>query len=240
MGNVNRTVIALLVAVALTSAPAVANPMPPPQEPDNTGDFVFLGAVVAIGMAATAIFAYTLLSRRGDATSCTFAAEEVTITLTPGKARVRGTYTFYNGGGEDASLTVAYPFAAGEALGPAENVAVCDGAGRDVPFARADGKVSFDVAVPAGGRADVVVAFEQPCSAHSFTYILTTTRAWGRPLESARFVVEAPPSFGPVASTYPLEPLADDGAIIKYGFTRENFYPEEELTLSWQPAASGE
>lgn len=238
MGNVNRTAVAFLVAAALTASPAVANPYPPPYEPDANGNFVLLGTVAAIGIGATAILAYSLLSRHRDATSCNFAAEEVSITLSPGKARVRGVYTFRNDGGKDASLKITYPFAAGDTLGPAENVAVSDEAGCGIPFTRVEDEVSFDVAVPAGGTADVVVAFEQPCSADSFTYILTTTRKWGRPLESARFVVEAPPSFGPVASTYPLELVADDGAFARYGFARENFYPEEELTLSWQPVAS--
>lgn len=230
----------LIVAAVVAAAPAVGNPIPPPHEPDTTGDTIFFGAVAAMAGVAAFLIVHSLLTSRDEATSCTFAAKEVTIALSPDQARVRGVYTFRNDGDEDASLAVTYPFAASEALGPAENVAVSDGAGLDVPFAWVDGMISFDVEVPAGGRADVVVTFEQRCTADRFTYIVTTAREWGRPLDSARFVVETPATLGPVVSTYPLERLADDGAVVRYAFNTENFYPEEELTLSWAPTTSGD
>jgi hypothetical protein len=231
-----------LVAAALSSAPAAANPyeVPPAENESGTGEIIFFAAVGATAVAATTLFVRSLLSKRGERTECKFTDEEVTITLSPDKVRTRGVYTFFNPADDETKLTLAYPFGAGDGLGPAENVVVSDEAGLNIPFAWVDGEISFDVAVPAGGRADVAVSFEQRRAADNFTYIVTTTRQWRRPLERARFVVDAPASFGPVASTYPLERLADDGAVVKYGLTRENFYPEEELTLSWAPAASGD
>jgi hypothetical protein len=238
--SLKRTTAALMVAAGI-AAPAAGNPVPEPSEPDTGGNVIFFGTVAAVVVTAAAVYLHSRLAGRVDeATSCTFAAEEVTITLSPRTARVRGVYTFCNAGAEDASLAVTYPFAAADGLGAPENVAVCDEAGLAVPFAWFGDEISFDVEVPAGGRADVVVAFEQRCAADRFTYLVTTTREWGRPLERARFIVETSASLGPVASTYPLERVADDGATVKYGFTRENFYPEEELTLSWAPAAVGD
>jgi hypothetical protein len=240
--RVKRTAIALLVAAALTSAPAAANPVeePPEENESRTGETIFFTALGATAAAATTVLVYSLLSERGARTGCTFTDEEVTITLSPDRVQTRGTYTFFNPADDETKLTLAYPFAAGNGLGPVENVGVYDEAGSNIPFAWGNGKISFDVAVPAGGRADVAVSFEQRCAADNFTYILTTTRQWPKPLERAQFVVEAPTSLGPVASTYPLERLAYDGAVVKYGFTRENFRPEKELTLSWKPAASGD
>jgi hypothetical protein len=245
MEKVKRTVIALLVAAALASAPAAANPydpneVPPAGNESRTGETIFFAALGATAAASATLFVYSLLSKRRARTGCAFTDEEVTITLSPDRVQTRGTYTFFNPADDETKLTLAYPFAAGNGMGPAENVAVHDEAGSSIPFAWGDGEISFDVAVPAGGRADVAVSFEQPCAADNFTYILTTARQWPKPLERAQFVVEAPASFGPVASTYPLERLAYDGAVVKYGFTREKFRPEEELTLSWKPTTSGD
>jgi hypothetical protein len=230
--SASRAAAAFLVAFATAAAPAAGNPI-------NTGGEA---AAAIIGIAAlaggiTAGVFYVLYKLRWSK-QAEFTGEEVTINLEPGLARVEGVYRFHNPRDEERTLTLSYPFADGEDFGEPANVVVRDDAGADVPYRWKNGKIKFDVKLKPGGDTPIRVSFEQACCGSEFTYVLTSTRSWGRALKEARFVVEAPASLGPVASTYPLERLADDGAIVKYGFTRENFSPEEELTLSWAPAAA--
>jgi hypothetical protein len=223
----SRAAAAFLVAFATAAAPASGNPI-------NTGGEA---AAAIIGIAAlaggvTAGVFYVLYKLRWEK-KVRFKAEEVTIRLEPGLAKVDGVYRFHNPRDAEVAVDLSYPFAERDGVGEPRKVVVKDDAGADVPYRRKNGKIDFDVKIKPRGDATVRVSFEQACRGREFTYILTSARSWGRPLKEARFVVEAPASFEPLASTYPLERLGGDGALAKYGFTRKNFDPEKELTISW-------
>lgn len=228
--SLSRAAAAFLVAFAAAASPACGNPI-------NTGG---QAAAAIIGIAAlagglTAGVFYVLYKLRWEK-KAEFAAEEVTIRLEPGVARVDGVYRFHNPRDAEVALDLSYPFAEGDGVAEPAKVVVSNDVGADVPYRRKKGKINFGVKIKPHADAAVRVSFEQGCRGREFTYILTSGRSWGRPLKEARFVVEAPASFGPLASTYPLERLSNEGAVVRYGFARENFSPERELTISWGPA----
>ena len=71
------------------------------------------------------------------------AEEYVEIELAPGSVRVSATYAFLNDTWGDETLALAYPFGRGRGVGPAENVALADGAGKEIPFAWEGGQGHF-------------------------------------------------------------------------------------------------
>jgi hypothetical protein len=162
-----------------------------------------------------------------------FAGEEVTITLEPERARVAGVYRFHNPGTEPETLKVRYPFARGPEFGEPENVVVADAAGTALSYGWQRGDVEFELAVPPGGEACVSVSYEQDCYADKFTYILTSTREWRRPIDEVAFVVEAPYQLAPMECPYKLEEAAAREGLVRYEFHHENFYPDVDLTLHW-------
>jgi hypothetical protein len=227
--SASRAAAAFLVAFATAVAPASGNPI-------NTGGqaaAAIIGIAVLAGGLTAGVF-YVLYKLRWEK-KAEFAAEEVTIRLEPGIARVDGAYRFHNPRDAEVALDLSYPFAEGDGVGEPGKVIIRGDAGADVPYRRKNGKINFGIKIKPREDATVRVSFEQACRGREFTYILTSARSWGRPLKEARFVVEAPPSFGPITSTYPLERLGNEGAVVKYGFARENFDPEKELTISWGP-----
>jgi len=163
-----------------------------------------------------------------------FTGEEVTITLEPERARVAGVYRFHNPAEKPQTLKLRYPFARGPEFGEPENVVVRDVAGTSLPYRWQRGDVEFDLAVPPRAEARVSVSYEQDCYADKFTYILTSAREWGRPIDEVAYVVEAPYQLAPVECPYKLEEAAAREVLVRYELRRENFYPDVDLTLRWR------
>ncbi len=87
-------------------------------------------------------------------------------------------------------------------------------------------KPHFSLRVPASGAAYVRVQFTQPSATRSATYLLTTTKPWGRPMERGEYVLR-PRGVRITGSNYPLE--AEGGL----GFVRQHFMPDKEWTFTW-------
>ncbi len=220
-------IIVALLAVALAAAPAAANPAMPPPAASAIPALVAFAGVMTFGIV-------TLVYLWRAPGSIRFAEEEVTITLAPGVANVSGVYTFYNPGDKAKTIDLIYPFAQADDLGTAENVTVTDEAAAAVPYAWKGDAVTFALTVPPKGRAAVAVTYEQPCKGNNFTYILTTTRSWRRPITKAAFVVRAPASLGPLKFPYKFRKAGEEGGVASYEFAREDFYPDVDLRVRWE------
>jgi len=231
MKNVRRTVAVALLAAALTVGPAWANPAAEP----GGQVFAAIAGVVALGGLVTAGVIYALYKLYWSKNP-RFVREDVTITLEAERAGVDGFYRFHNPGDKPRTLRLRYPFARGPQLGEPGNVVVRDEAGAALPFTWEHKQIAFDVTIPPQGDAVVEVSYEQPCRGGNFTYIVTTTRRWRRPIDVAHFVVEAPAALAPIKSSYEFEETAAGEDSVRYEFRRENFYPDVDLHLYWERA----
>lgn len=86
----------------------------------------------------------------------------------------------------------------------------------------------FSIRVPAFGTKHVRVRFTQYSPTRSATYLLTTTRPWGRPLEQGEYVLR-PRGVRITASNYPLD---GQGCVC---FARRHFMPDQDWTFTWVP-----
>jgi hypothetical protein len=229
MRGITKALVAATVAAAMAAVPAAGNPIP---EPEDSGTAVWIPVLVVGGAAAG--FATYFLHKRYAASRPSFAGEDVTIKLAPDRAYVTGVYRFRNPGDKPRSLKLSYPFARGPEVGEPENISVRGGAGEDVPFSWKRHDVAFEVEVPAQSEAAVTVSFEQPCRGCEYTYILTSTRNWGRPIDEARFAVVAPVQLAPVDCPYEWEEVPAAEGLVRYEFSREDFYPDVDLVVRWK------
>src|SRR5262249_37452317 len=70
------------------------------------------------------------------------------------------------------------------------------------------------------------------------TYILRTTRDWGRALDRGDYTLHLGSDVSLVSSNYPLAPDSS-AATNTYKFSRANFYPAEDWNFSWsKPSAT--
>jgi hypothetical protein len=228
MRGITKALVAATVAAAVAAVPAGANPMP---EPEDSGAALWIPVLVVGGAAAG--FATYFLYKRHAASRLSFAGEDVTIKLAPDRAYVTGVYRFYNPGDKTRTLKLRYPFARGPKVGEPENISV-RGGGEEIPFSWKRHGVAFEVEVPARGEAAVTVSFEQPCSGCEYTYILTSTRNWGRPIDEARFAVVVPVQLAPVDCSYEWEEAPAAEGLARYEFSREDFYPDVDLVVHWE------
>lgn len=226
---------AVVLSLTLAAPPAAA-------QGDGWGWSFGVGTTVAIALVVVVVAAYlgygfSFLIRDAP---FRLAEEAVDINISADRVSVSAAYVLRNDGDQDETLALAYPFGEGRGVGPAENVALADGAGKEIPFAWKKKNITFDVTVPAKGRASVVVKYEQPVSGTTFTYLLGKDRFWGFAGAYTAFTVTAPAAFGDVSSSYPLKKVSAKGDDAGYVFVRDDFYPQMNFTITWEnaPAAT--
>ena len=203
-----------------------------------------LGLIIVIGSAAFVLVVTAAVTYAGVGLDYVIpdapfklAEENVDIFLSADRVSVSAEYVFQNDGKKDKELELSYPFGKGRGVGPAEDVAVTDGAGTEIPFERKNKNINFGFTVPAGSRTEVVVKYEQPVSGTTFTYLLGKDRFWGFGGAFTTFTVTAPAALGKVDSVYRLDKVAEDGDNTSYVYVRDKFYPTKNFTITWKKAA---
>jgi hypothetical protein len=139
-----------------------------------------------------------------------FSAEYLTFTVNTNYVEMTGSYFFSNRTGKAISLPIVYPF-------------------------RVNDRQTFPDSIHVGlpDRTEIVIYFRQPVSQPQFEYILTSTRSWQKPLESADFAIQVPLSQALTKLSFPYERIDTTGDIQVYRLHFENFYPEKNLIFSW-------
>jgi hypothetical protein len=97
----------------------------------------------------------------------------------------------------------------------------------------------FSVEIEAEGAAGIHVIYRQACPDRSGCYILTTTAAWERPLESADFIITLAEGLDLEWTAYEVFPVDEEDGRRRYEFSREDFMPERDLCLRWRRAGDG-
>jgi hypothetical protein len=67
-----------------------------------------------------------------------------------------------------------------------------------------------------------------------FEYILTSTRNWQRPLDSAEFLIQMPESCDLTELSFPYEWIDTTAGFKIYCLRFEDFYPDKNLNFTWQ------
>ncbi len=226
--------LAVVLSLTLTAPPAAA-------QGDGWGWSFGVGTTVAIALVVVVVAAYlgygfSFLIRDAP---FRLAEEAVDINISADRVSVSAAYVLRNDGDQDETLALAYPFGEGRGVGPAENVALADGAGKEIPFAWEGDKVTFEVSIPRKNYAQVFVSYEQPVSGTAFTYLLGKDRFWGLPGADTTFVVTPSAPVGNVSSIYSLKKVAEDeGGSVRYEYKRKRLYPQNNFTLTWENAAA--
>jgi hypothetical protein len=224
--------LAVVLSLTLAAPPAGAHGDEP-----GTGTLalILIGGIVVIVVAfyGVATLAAVGFEAAVPDPPVALAEEHVKINLAADGVSVSAECVFQNNADEDKTLELSYPFGRGRGVGPAEEVALTDGAGREMPFTRENGNIKFAVGVPAKSRLEVVIDYRQPVSGTIFRYLLGKDRRWGRAGAYTTFLVTAPATFGKVTSVYPLDKVAEDGGSVSFVYVNDEFYPQTNFTITW-------
>lgn len=188
---------------------------------------------ILVILVAAACLAALVLEGAGIVPVVRFTRERIEIRVRPEAFEVDGTYVYSNPLPIPWTRGLRVPFHVdGDQRAPA-TVAVtevrADGGvdRRGIPVRWLGGEPRFTVGVPASGSTTVRVRFVQTAPYGTGTYLLTTTRPWGRPLDRADYLLRTD-GVRITGSNYPLD--GPDGL----SFSREEFMPERDWTFTWE------
>jgi hypothetical protein len=162
-----------------------------------------------------------------------FTDENLTFIIKSGTVEMTGSYFFANRTGQSVQMPVIYPFCVNEQQAFPDSVSVHLTNGRQLNFQRRADNLLFSVPLGEEGQTEVIVYFRQPVSRSQFEYILTSTRSWSKPLESADFLIQVPLTQALTNLSFPYERIDTIGNFQVYHLHFEDFYPDRNLIFRW-------
>jgi hypothetical protein len=162
-----------------------------------------------------------------------FTRERIEVTVHPETIAVNGLYTYANPWPIPMSQGLSVPFPVDPSHPAPATVTVTEvdpRSGEDtrsIPAYWVGVEPYFSIRIPARGTMYVRVRYTQWTTAESATYILTTTRPWGKPLEQGEYLLQ-PRGVDITRSNYPLT-----GAD-RLSFVREQFMPDQDWRFTWR------
>jgi hypothetical protein len=197
-------------------------------------------AVCSITMA----MALLLPATAGDlpqAFSISFDSEWVRLAVIGDSLEVHGTYYLRCRQRTGVSVSLFYPFPQDSLLGGARMVSLSASVGgittSDLEWEenRSAPGVRWRTPPCIGDTIVIDAVYRQALTTSYARYIVTTTRAWQRPLRLARFEIRLPPGATPIEFSFPFEARADATGRY-YGFESREFFPDRDVTVRWSRA----
>jgi hypothetical protein len=160
-----------------------------------------------------------------------FTEEEIIVAVHPRSIAVDAVYYYYNPFPFPVVQSYVLPFPENEDHSPPLRIELrqCLPEEKPVPVNHFLGKYRFSVCFPAQADVRIRLSYEQCTPQRRGTYILTSTKPWGRPLEKAIYRL-IPDGVRITGSNYPL--ASDDSGA--YQWTREQFMPPADWHISWK------
>jgi hypothetical protein len=191
--------------------------------------------LISLGIGgATFLVLYTIINHFHPSTPVVeFTSENVSINLHPDSVQVEGIYTFSNLHNQENKVKISYPFVINEFIGAPTSITVQTDNGQTLEYKLQDDAIQFELVVPPQSSRNLSISFTQPCYDGGFTYVLTTTQSWGKPLVSAVFTVNVDNTISEFQSNYTLEQVDKTDAFTSYSYQTENFNPDQDMQFSW-------
>ncbi|MGD9548656.1 MAG: hypothetical protein AB7V45_14105 [Candidatus Krumholzibacteriia bacterium] len=171
-------------------------------------------------------------------TALRFVSEIIRISIEPDSLHIEGRYFLLGTGEREQIVPLFYPYPEDERLGTARTLlleARTDGDWTPLSFAdRADGKgVLWWIPVSPGHRLEVRTEYRQQRLDDYGRYIVTSTRAWGRPLDHARFEIYLPEGAVRPEFSHPFVKGTDSCGEC-WIFEMDNFWPDRDIIVQWE------
>ena len=181
--------------------------------------------------ALTLALGFALVLALGWLPVARFQAETIRITVEPEGYTVDGWYTYANPLPIPWVQGLVVPTASGEGLEAPASVAasLTRPWGEDLHVLWLLGRPRLQVPIPAREAVEIRITFHQQAPARRGTYLLKTTRPWGRPIEEAAFFL-VPRCTRILGSSLDLE------AVTGSGYRIRDFFPDTDWTFTWEPA----
>ncbi len=169
-----------------------------------------------------------------------FDRERIEVWALAGQIQVSGLYHYRNPLRVPAWVTMGVPFPVDAAHSPPTTFSISHSdrygslGAPILPMLRHH-RVSFRLLFRGDEEKWLRVDYVQASRVSGGSYILRTTRAWGRPLDRGDYLLHLAPGAALVSSNYSLTPLAAPNT---YGFSAAGFYPDADWNFRWRSEES--
>ena len=171
-----------------------------------------------------------------------FERESIAVRVEADRIHVTGLYLYRNSSRLPTLLTLGIPFPTDEQhpMPALFSLAESDESGRHRAELYPVGwgnRICLRLFFRPGETKWIRLDYTQPTAVPRGRYLLTTTRAWRRPIAQASFRLSLPASFRLLSSNYALTPVSGSGGARDFEFGRTNFFPEQDWEFAWREAA---
>jgi hypothetical protein len=165
-----------------------------------------------------------------------FFAEQITLAVDDSAARIECEFHFRNNLSGQRNFPVIFPFYVdSQSLFPDYIDACIAGPDRrQLEVKILPERNAAVINIPLAESTTIWrLQYRQRITGSMARYILTSTQAWGRPLEKATYRFIVPKSFGEIVVWPQADSTADTGEFIEYWAHRNNFMPERDMEIRW-------
>jgi hypothetical protein len=164
-----------------------------------------------------------------------FVREEITIRVHGACCTLDGRYEFRNTGDHAVLWPIFYPLLNTDAIPLADSVHIHDAETEELlPFESGVNGVSFAFNMPPCASKVIRISYRQRTPKKRMDYVLTSTKQWGKPLESATFRVVIPDSLRLTHMSIPYDSLTKRGHNVEYIIQKKAFMPRSNLIIKWE------
>jgi hypothetical protein len=166
-----------------------------------------------------------------------FHREHVTVEASGGRTRVVGIYYFRNESDEPLTTMIKYPFPVDRNHMMPFRIRVWEQAEEGLEplgYVRADASVNWQMRFEPRGERVVRVEYVQEIKKNHAVYIVTTTRAWQRPIELAEFEFRMPAHFADVELSFKPDSVSVSEDTVVYYMRATDFLPDADLSVTWR------
>jgi hypothetical protein len=165
-----------------------------------------------------------------------FYREYVTVEPSATRTTVTALYYFRNDSDESTTVGILYPFPIDRNhLYPFQTKVWEErhGCFEPIGFVRAETDVKWTMSFTPREEKLIKVRYVQEIRKHRAIYIVTTTKLWEQPIEIAEFEFRIPVSFEGVELSFIPDRTESHGDTVVHYKRYTDFFPDEDLTVSW-------
>lgn len=164
-----------------------------------------------------------------------FIREHITVSVSGTLCTLDADYYFKNSSARPASCSIFYPLINRKDLPYPDSILVLtDSIDAPTRLEKASEGILFYLSLRGKETRNVHVRYRQKTPAQKFEYILTSTKAWGKPLELAEFQIVVPDSLRLVSCTPAFDAKQKSEHEAVYLITRHDFLPASNLVVQWK------
>lgn len=141
---------------------------------------------------------------------------------------VRGTYYFKVRATKPLTALMSYPFYIDTDCPYPDSVDIIGHA-----YTPNDTAVTFVMRFSPSGEDSFSAYYRQRLGSRQARYIVTSTRRWQAPIDTAEFRVTVPLEFEDVDLSYEPDSVVWRESLVDYYFTRRRFWPDRDLIVKW-------